>query len=181
MFLRYIVLILTFLLTSCSGIDISRYKDNEPKLDLYSYFNGTTRGWGIVQDRSGKMTRQFIVAIDGKVNRAGDLVLTEDFNWNNGEKTQRIWTITKNNEQTYSGRAADVQGEAQGVASGNALNWRYDMLIAVDDSEWSIGFDDWMFLQPEGILLNRASMKKFGFRVGEVTIAFQKEPSKQED
>lgn len=181
MFFRYIILITAFLLTGCSGLDVSLYKDNEPKLDIYSYFNGTTRGWGIVQDRSGKMTRQFIVAIDGTINQAGELVLTEDFTWNDGEKTQRIWTIARNNEQSYSGRAADVQGEARGFASGNALNWRYDLLLAVDGSEWNISFDDWMFLQPEGILLNRASMKKFGFRVGEVTIAFQKDPDPREN
>ncbi len=181
MVFRYSTLFLALFLTSCSGVDVSLYQGHEPKLDLYSYFAGSTRGWGIVQDRGGKMTRQFIVAIDGTVNQAGELVLTEDFTWNNGEKTQRIWTIMKNGAQTYRGRAADVQGEAQGIASGNALNWRYNLLIAVDGSEWSISFDDWMFLQPEGILLNRATMEKFGFRVGEVTIAFQKDQKQQED
>jgi hypothetical protein len=33
-----------------------------------------------------------------------------------------------------------------------------------------------MFLQPDNILLNRAEMSKFGIRVGDVTIAFQKQP-----
>jgi hypothetical protein len=37
-----------------------------------------------------------------------------------------------------------------------------------------------MFLQPDGVLLNRASMRKFGFRVGEVTIAFQKRATNED-
>jgi hypothetical protein len=32
-----------------------------------------------------------------------------------------------------------------------------------------------MFLQPDGILINRAVMSKFGIRVGEVLIAFQQQ------
>jgi hypothetical protein len=37
-----------------------------------------------------------------------------------------------------------------------------------------VSFDDWMYLQADGVLLNRAKMSKFGFTLGEVTIAFQK-------
>jgi len=43
------------------------------------------------------------------------------------------------------------------------------------DSSVDVHFDDWMFLQPDGVLLNRARVSKFGFTVGEVTLAFYKE------
>ncbi|MGY8994466.1 MAG: DUF3833 family protein, partial [Rhodospirillales bacterium] len=43
-----------------------------------------------------------------------------------------------------------------------------------DDSTLHVRFDDWMFLQPGGVLLNRARMSKFGINLGQVTIAFQK-------
>jgi hypothetical protein len=37
-----------------------------------------------------------------------------------------------------------------------------------------VTFDDWMFLIDERVMLNRAVMSKFGFRLGEVFIAFNK-------
>ena len=37
-----------------------------------------------------------------------------------------------------------------------------------------VKFDDWMFLQPAGVLLNRARMSKFGVELGVTTIAFMK-------
>ncbi len=63
---------------------------------------------------------------------------------------------------------------AQGRAAGNALNWAYDLELEVDGSGWKFGFDDWMFLQPDNVLINRATMKKFGFRLADITIAFIK-------
>ncbi len=153
---------------------IEDYAAFEPKLDLFQYFQGNTRGWGVFQDRSGALKRQFVVDIKGEVNKDGELVLTEDFVWNDGEISQRIWYIRKQDAHRYSGRAADVVGEAKGVAYGNALNWQYDLNLPVDGKVWQVHFDDWMYLQPDGVLLNRAKMSKFGFTLGEVTISFQK-------
>jgi hypothetical protein len=31
-----------------------------------------------------------------------------------------------------------------------------------------------MFLQPDDVLINKATVKKFGFTIGEVTLAFKK-------
>lgn len=166
--------LLLFMISGCSNMKIEDYAAFEPKFDLFAYFQGNTRGWGVFQDRSGALKRQFVVDIKGEVNKDGELVMTENFVWNDGEKSQRIWRIRKQGEHGYSGRAADVVGEAQGAAYGNALNWQYDLNLPVDGKVWQVSFDDWMYLQPDGVLLNRAKMSKFGFTLGEVTIAFQK-------
>ena len=166
--------LLLFMISGCSNMKIEDYAAFEPTFDLFAYFQGNTRGWGVFQDRSGALKRQFVVDIKGEVNKDGELVMTEDFVWNDGEISQRIWRIRKQDAHRYSGRAADVVGEAQGVAYGNALNWQYDLNLPVDGKVWQVHFDDWMYLQPDGVLLNRAKMSKFGFTLGEVTIAFQK-------
>ncbi|MEW5755544.1 MAG: CIA30 family protein [Pseudomonadota bacterium] len=44
----------------------------------------------------------------------------------------------------------------------------------VDDKTWKVHFDDWMFLQPNGVLINRAKMSKFGIELGEVILFFQR-------
>lgn len=167
-------LLLSILMTACSPINIQQYADNNPKFNLFDFFSGQTRGWGIVQSRDGTLLRQFVVDIEGQINASGELVLVEDFVWNDGEVSQRIWTIDEHSRDNYSGLAGDVIGQAHGEAAGNALNWSYDLNLEVDNSTWKIRFDDWMFLQPDNVLINRAVMKKFGFRVGEITIAFIK-------
>lgn len=169
------VLLITPLLSGCtSAMKIEDYKKNTPTLDLFTYFNGETRGWGMFQDRSGNLKRQFVVDIKGTVTNDGKLILEEDFVWSDGEVSRRVWTITRQNPTNFTGEASDVIGVAKGVSSGNALNWNYDLLLPVDGKTYKVHFDDWMFLQPDGVLLNRAKMSKFGFTLGEVFISFKK-------
>jgi len=170
-----LAIIISLLVPGCSSISLQDYAENRPRFDLFDFFNGSVRGWGIVQSRNGTLLRQFVVDIEGQVNSAGQLVLNEDFDWSDGEKSQRIWTIAKQGEQSFSGRADDVIDTATGSSAGNALNWRYTLNLDIDDKTWKIAFDDWMFLQQDNVLINRATMKKFGFRVGEITIAFMKQ------
>jgi hypothetical protein len=59
-----------------------------------------------------------------------------------------------------------VVGEAIGIAAGNALNWRYTLRLPVGDKVVDVDLDDWMFLVDERVMLNKAVMSKWGFRVG---------------
>lgn len=166
--------LLLILLTGCSAVDIKQYSSNTPQLDLYNYFAGQTRGWGIVQDRKGTLTRQFTVHIIGTIGDDDKLTLHEKFDWSDGEKSTRTWIISRSDSHNYTGRAEDVLKKADGLLYGNVLNWQYQLNLKVDDKHWKIKFDDWMFLVDDTVLLNKASMSKFGFKVGEVTIVFQK-------
>ena len=47
--------------------------------------------------------------------------------------------------------------------------------MPVKGKEIKITFDDWIFKQDEKIAINRATMKKFGFKVAELTVFFVKE------
>ena len=65
-------------------------------------------------------------------------------------------------------------GEAVGHAAGNALNWRYTLLLPVDGKTYEMQMDDWMYLIDEHVLLNRTHMSKFGWPLGDVTLSFDK-------
>jgi len=166
--------ILSISLLSCSKTDLSQYRDNKPRFDLYDYFEGQTTGWGMVQDRNGKLLRQFVVDIKGTVNGGGQLVLDEHFDWSDGEQSTRIWTITKTGENTFTGSASDVEGTASGSTYGNVLNWTYYLNIEVDGRTWKVHLDDWMFLQKDNVLINKTKMSKFGITLGDITIVFRK-------
>lgn len=172
---RLALVILSILFFSgCSTIDITQFKDKTPRFDFFEYFQGQTRGWGIVQDRQGMVSRSFVVDMIGGYNSSGEFLLEEDFRWSDGEREERTWTVVAHDRHHFSGTAADVVGTAEGAAYGNALNWQYHLLVDVDGKQWKIHFDDWMFLQSDNILINKLQMSKFGINVGEITIVFSK-------
>ena len=164
------------LLAGCASPTPADYASQTPTLDLRQYFNGKLLAHGIVTDRSGKVMQRFTVLITG--TWVGDTgTLDEQFSHADGRREQRVWTLTRSADGRYTGRAADVLGQAIGQASGNALNWRYTLLLPVDGRTWEIQFDDWMFLLDDQVLLNRAVMSKFGIRLGEVLLSFRRLPA----
>lgn len=161
---------LVMLLTGCST-EVADYKQQQPALDIFHYFQGKTEAWGMVQDRSGKQIRRFHVTIDGDV--LGDtLTLNERFIYDDGEKQQRVWHIRRVGPDRYEGTAGDIEGIAMGQAAGNAFHWRYSMNVNAKGSTWLLSFDDWMYLQDGTHLFNKTEMKKFGITVGTVTLFF---------
>jgi Protein of unknown function (DUF3833) len=165
-------LLLAFLLAGCAGVEVADYAMAKPKLDLAQYFNGPVDGWGMFQDRSGKVMRRFYVRLDGKWE-GNEGVLDEQFEFADGSRERRTWKLVKDGDR-YTGTAADVVGTAQGTAAGNALRWNYVLAVPVDGTTWNMDMDDWMYLVDDAILINRTQMSKFGVRVGEVTLAFRK-------
>lgn len=61
------------------------------------------------------------------------------------------------------------------VVAGNTFRLRYPLILAGDDGgSRRVDVDDWLFLQPDGVAINRAQMSKFGVGVGEMTIFIQR-------
>lgn len=169
---NYFLLVLV-LLSGCSSMNVENYRNTSPRLVIEDYFIGHTKAWGFFQGRNGQIEKQFSVDINGEMD-GDNLVLTEDFLYNDGTRDSRVWTINKIDEHNYQGRAADVVGVATGKTYGNALNWTYTMDLPYKDSTIKVQFNDWMFLQTDGVMINKAKMTKFGIYLGEVTIMFQK-------
>ena len=164
-----------FLLTGCLNNDMKPidFKDQKPRLVIEEYLSGNVKAYGILQNRSGKVTRQFTADLNGKWD-GKQLILDEKFNWNDGEIQTRQWQITKIDENNYEGTAEDVVGTAKGFSYGPAFKFEYVLLVPVKGREIKITFDDWIFMQDDRVAINRAIMTKFGFKVAELTVSFVK-------
>lgn len=160
-------------LNGCATLTPQDYADQTPKLDLATYFNGKVSGWGMVQDRNGKVLRRMVVEMDCRWN-GNEGVLDESFQWSDGKPEKRIWKIRKTGDR-YIGTAADVVGEAVGVAAGNALQWQYTLALPPDAGGYHMQMDDWMWMVDDKTLTNRTSMSKFGVKFAEITIFFRKQ------
>ena len=160
--------------TGCvSGPNIAEFSDAPRTLVLEDYFEGKTTAYGVFEDRFGKVRRSFKVDITGTIEN-DVLTLDERFVYDDGERDTRVWEIDILGDGFYRGTAGDVPDYAEGQVVGNAFNWKYKVDLKVGDSVWNVGFDDWMYLLEDGVLINRAYVTRFGIRIGEVTIAFQK-------
>ena len=107
-------------------------------------------------------------------NRSSTGILDEAFTYSDGTRERRIWRLTRLADGSYTGRADDVVGIANGQQSGNTFHWSYTMALAVDGTPYEVQFDDWMYLVDNKVMLNKARMSKFGIYLGEVTLSFSK-------
>lgn len=165
-------LLFLLVLNGCAAMEPKDFAGREPRLKIEEYFAGRTDAWGLFEDRFGTVRREFTVTIDGTWD-GRELVLDENFLYSDGERDRRVWRIVKTGEDRYEGKAADVIGVATGIAAGNALSWSYEMDMKVGDGTWRVRFDDWMFLQPGGVMINRANVYRWGIWIGTVTLFFK--------
>ena len=172
---KFIGLFLLIIITGCSNkMKPTDFKDKTPRLIIEEYLSGNVKAWGVLQNRSGKVTRQFRADLVGKWD-GSKLILNEVFEWSDGEKQTREWSINKIDEHNYEGTASDVVGKAKGYSYGPAFKFEYVLLVPVKGKNIKITFDDWIFLQDKKVAINRATMTKFGIKVAELTVMFLKE------
>ncbi len=169
-------ILIAILLNNCSSNKMKPidFKDQKPRLIIEDYLSGNVKAWGILQNRSGKVTRQFSADLNGKWD-GNQLILNEEFNWSDGEIQKRQWKINKIDEHSYEGTAADVVGKAKGYSYGPAFKFEYVLLVPIKGKEIKITFDDWIFKQDDKVAINRATMTKFGIKVAELTVLFLKD------
>lgn len=160
-------------LSGCAGPQIAQYTGEKPVLDLRTYFNGTLDAYGVFTDRSGKVVKRFVVVMRCQWN-GDEGVLDEAFTYSDGTTQKRVWRMKHLGNGRFSGTADDVVGTAIGEQQGNAFRWGYTLLQPVDGKTYEVQFDDWMYLMDERVMLNKATMSKFGIRLGEVTLSFVK-------
>ena len=174
--MRYILTIfLTLFLTNCvAGMKPEDFSDQKPRLIIEEFLSGNVKAYGVLQNRGGKVTRQFSADLKGKWD-GKQLILDEKFNWSDGEVQTRQWKINKIDSHYYEGTAEDVVGVAKGFSYGPAFKFEYVLLVPVKGKEIKITFDDWIFKQDDKVAINRATMTKFGIKVAELTVMFVKD------
>jgi hypothetical protein len=168
---------IALMFSGCSMQTIDFYqqhaKERKYPLDLRQFFQGDIEGWGALFDWSGRQTRSFYVQI--KASWQGNQgVLDEWFTFDDGEKVYRQWKVDYRDDQTFEARAGDVVGVAQGLTAANAVNMNYVLRLPYKDSTIDVSMDDWMYQVEDGVVLNKTAMKKWGFKIGEISLIMKK-------
>lgn len=147
----------------------------QPAFDLREYFDGPVEAWGQFQKRNGEVVKRFHVEMTGAWHGQHG-TLDEHFRYDDGSTERRVWQLTDLGHGQFKGQAADVVGTAFGQSNGSMFGWRYTMRLPVGDRTYDVQFDDRLYRYDATHMMNRATVRKFGFKVGEVTLFFQKKP-----
>lgn len=170
----------TFTLGGCASVGVQDYAGQKPRFDLRQFFNGPLEATGVFQDRSGKVVRRFHARLLG-VWHGDHGELREHFRYvGNTPDQERTWHLTVEGPGRFSGTgqgsAGDIVGTATGRGAGFALHWRYDVSLPVGKKHYKVHFDDWMWRVNADTVIDRSTVTKFGFRVGELSMVIRKLP-----
>lgn len=170
---KLLTLWILLMTASCSNTAITTYQAESPAMDIREYFNGPIEAWGFVQDWKGEVIQRFDITMNGSWD--GDTgTLEEEFRYYSGRVDYRTWTLIRLDDGRFEGTAGDVIGAAEGYMAGNAVNMTYKLEIPRGDGTLTLNMDDWMWLMNDGVVINKTKMKKFGLKVGEVTVFMRK-------
>lgn len=171
--LKFLAPLVALALSGCASVSVEDYAGKTPVLDPETFFNGALTAHGVVKDRSGRVIRHFNADIKAYW-RDGVGTLEEDFVFDDGEKSRRVWTLRPNGTGRYVGTAGDVVGEGQVRVAGNSMFLDYVLRIPYGDSTLDLHIDDRMYLVSPDVLINESRMIKFGFDVGEILLVIER-------
>lgn len=175
--IRILAMLLALIwLTGCSSTGIEEYANNKPEFNVQAFFQGDLVAHGVLKDRGGKVTRSFYADLKGSW-KDGVGTLDEWFVFDDGERQQRTWTLTPNDDGTYTATAGDVIGAGQLETAGNALFMQYVLRVPYEGDTIDLKVDDRMYLVTPDHLINESVLSKFGFDVASITLSIRQKSS----
>jgi hypothetical protein len=136
-------------------------------LDLRKHLNGPITCEGVIYGPTGRVSSRFVAEFDARWdgNRGH---MKERFVYDSGATQEREWNLTLGNDGRVVATAPDVVGEGAGVLGGPALQLRYKLRLPEDSGGHVLDAIDWMYLGPNGTIVNRSQFRKFGIKVAEL-------------
>lgn len=151
----------------------SDYAAGEPRFDLRHHLSGPLLCEGVVYGPTGRVSSRFVgdfdIAWEG--NRG---VMKERFTYDSGEVQDRAWHLTLHNDGRIDAEADDVIGTGRGMQSGPTVQLRYRLRLGESAGGHVLDAIDWMYLAPNGTIVNRSQFRKFGIKVAELVATMRR-------
>lgn len=138
-----------------------------PAFDLHQHLNGDILCDGVIYGPTGRVVSRFTG--DFHVDWTGDTgVMRETFRYDDGSSRDREWQLTLRADGRIDARAEDVVGLGAGIVSGPAVQLRYRIRLPESSGGHVLDTVDWMYLTPDGTIVNRSQFRKWGIKVAEL-------------
>lgn len=166
---RWWILVCVLLGAGCGNVQVDDYRAMQPSFVAEEFFDGSLLASGVIKDRKGKVIRHFTADIKAYwIDGVG--TLEEDFVFDDGEESRRVWTLEPTAADAYRATAPDVVGDGVAKVAGNAMFLDYVLQVPYKDGTIDVRIDDRMYLTSSNVLINESVMTKLGFRVGEILL-----------
>lgn len=143
------------------------YAEGFPQFSLPEHLTGDMICEGVIFGPLGKVTSSFVA--DFHIHWTGNTaVMDEHFRYNDGSTQDRRWIITCGEDGRFTTEADDVPGGGVGVEAGMAVQMSYAIRLPEEGGGHLLNTVDWMYLTPDGVIVNRSQFRKFGFKVAEL-------------
>lgn len=142
--------------------------DGEPlQFDVRTHLNGPITCEGVIYGPLGRVTSRFVGEFDARWE--GNVgVMSEVFHYDSGTTQHREWRLRIGNDGMIEAKADDVVGAGTGCQSGSAVQLKYRIRLPEEAGGHVLDTVDWMYLTPNGTIVNRSQFRKFGIKVAEL-------------
>ena len=143
----------------------SVFAGDPPEMRPESFFAGTTRSSGVLENRSGAPTRRFHVEGDGVTLPDGSFRLDQGVTFEHDAPQRRTWIMRRLDSHHYIASLTDASGAVRAEAYGDLFHLRYPMRTPFGGS-----MEQWLYLQPDGrTVMNEATVRVFGVVVAHLS------------
>jgi hypothetical protein len=143
------------------------YENEGPAFDMRKHLNGPILCEGVIYGPMGRVSSRFVA--DFEATWEGDSgVMKEHFVYDDGSVQDREWRLELSSNGAIRARADDVVGTGTGRQCGPTVLLRYDIRLPKESGGHVLNTVDWMYLTPNGTIMNRSQFRKFGFKVAEL-------------
>ena len=143
------------------------YAEADQLFDIRKHLNGAIVCEGVIYGPTGRVTSRFVGEFEAEWN-GNDGVMREHFTYDSGNTQNRAWHLRLDESGRIEARADDVEGVGSGFQKGNAVNLRYRLRLPEEGGGHVLDVTDWMYLAPNGTIVNRSQFRKFGIQVAEL-------------
>lgn len=172
--MRRLALALVVLVGGCAGAPRVPAEAGPTAFVIERDLIGETTARGEFSAING-VKRGFTAKLTG-VRDGSTFTLNEKFAYDDGELDEKTWVLTLTGDGQYTGVREDVVGQARGWQDGNAFRLEYDVRLPNEKGEpgMQVRFRDVMVLKADGVVLNDATVGKWGFQIGKVELSIER-------
>ncbi|MGA9866460.1 MAG: DUF3833 family protein [Acetobacteraceae bacterium] len=172
---RLAPLVLLAALCGCAPpLPVSAFAGTGPEFDPIRFFTGHTVSWGVMENRGGAPTGRVRTDCLGEADGPDGLHMVQHLAFSDGKTQTRDWHMRRTAPHRFEGTANDMVGTAVGEAAGPVFHWRWILVGSPGNPLLNVTLDQWMYLMPDGAMVNRTTVSKLGVILTEVTEQFER-------
>jgi hypothetical protein len=149
------------------------YTGGSDQIDLRKHLSGAIKCDGVIYGPTGRVvsrfTGDFMARWQG--NRG---VMQEHFAYDSGNIQDREWRLELGNDGSIRAEADDLVGIGHGRQLGSAARLCYRIRLPEEAGGHVLSVTDWMYLAPNGAVVNRSQFRKFGIKVAELVATMRR-------